>query len=683
MDVAAKAVIISKPRTMLPDDQTPSTGKEFTFDAVFPPGVSQEDIYDSTGRDIVDRVLEGFNGTVFAYGQTGAGKTYTMVGSGTGPDRGIIPRVFEHIFKKIESSADGVKFLIQASFLEIYNEDIRDLLLVGGGKQGVPTPRLDLMDKPDGSVGVKGLSSIVVKDMGELQALLATGLGNRSVGSTLMNSESSRSHSIFTVVIESSGEGGHVKVGKLNLVDLAGSERQSKTGAVGDTLKEAAKINLSLSALGNVISALVDSKNLNGFIPYRDSKLTRLLQDSLGGNTKTVMISTVGPVDYNYDESLSTLRYASRAKNIKNKPRVNEDPKDALIRGFQEEIDRLREELARRDGATVTTAVPQQQPNADLVQKLQGLETRIIHGHEMLAQAAEKDVELNRTRANEIRIQEKYNEQSAERQNLEEQCKYQIGQADELRRKLEKAKARYQRSREDLADVESEFQQERESLLSTIREMHKIANFNDIVIKARVPKQDLERIEVTAWFSEETGQWVVDPSMCDDYTLLRIPYSKPIFDLHLDTHPFDPLAEITKSVYFTYSDSGEVKRDFNPQDALGLPASEGGRTAVRPLTADKHGRPNSASPGRPVSSASRHRLFTSPESGNTRPISAAGSQRLFTSPELSRPGSSSGFPRPDSASGFPRPVSSSGNVRPTTAGSQFPKARGLVKQDVL
>lgn len=161
-----------------------------------------------------------------------------------------------------------------------------------------------------------------------------------------MNQTSSRSHSIFTIVIEcAESSGDHIRVGKLNLVDLAGSERQSKTGATGDRLKEATKINLSLTALGNVISALVDGKST--YIPYRDSKLTRLLQNSLGGNAKTVMCANAGPADYNYDETLSTLRYANRAKNIKNKPKINEDPKDAMLREYQDEIKRLKEQLER------------------------------------------------------------------------------------------------------------------------------------------------------------------------------------------------------------------------------------------------------------------------------------------------------------------------------------------------
>eukprot|EP00061_Rhincodon_typus_P012414 g38135.t1 len=172
----------------------------------------------------------------------------------------------------------------------------------------------------------------------------------RSVASTNMNEYSSRSHAIFVVTVECSELGldgeNHIRVGKLNLVDLAGSERQSKTGVQGERLKEATKINLSLSALGNVISALVDGKSTH--IPYRDSKLTRLLEDSLGGNAKTIMVATIGPASCNYEESLITLRYANRTKNIKNKPRINEDPKDALLREFQEEIARLKAQLERR-----------------------------------------------------------------------------------------------------------------------------------------------------------------------------------------------------------------------------------------------------------------------------------------------------------------------------------------------
>lgn len=193
---------------------------------------------------------------------------------------------------------------------------------------------------------MQNLTNVIVKSVPEIEKIMNAGMKHRKVGETAMNDKSSRSHSIFTIYIERSAiiNGAQkIRAGKLNLVDLAGSERQSKTHAEGDRLKEAQKINLSLSALGNVISALVDGKSTH--IPYRDSKLTRLLQDSLGGNTKTVMIAAVSPADYNYDETLSTLRYASRAKSIKNKPKINEDPKDALLREYENEIKQLKQAL--------------------------------------------------------------------------------------------------------------------------------------------------------------------------------------------------------------------------------------------------------------------------------------------------------------------------------------------------
>lgn len=241
--------------------------------------------------------------------------------------RGIIPNAIEQIFSYIKSAGTSAQFLVRASYLEIYNEEIRDLLSPQKGT------RLDVKERPDVGVYVKDLSTFVVKDIQEMDRLMDVGNKNRSVGYTDMNAQSSRSHSIFSITVEVSekGEDGeeHLRAGKLHLVDLAGSERQSKTGATGDRLKEATKINLSLSALGNVISALVDGKSSH--IPYRDSKLTRLLQDSLGGNAKTLMVATMSPASYNYDETISTLRYANRAKNIKNKPKVNEDPKVIVV----------------------------------------------------------------------------------------------------------------------------------------------------------------------------------------------------------------------------------------------------------------------------------------------------------------------------------------------------------------
>ncbi|ELK27148.1 Kinesin-like protein KIF3B [Myotis davidii] len=339
VDVKLGQVSVKNPRGVA--HEMPKT---FTFDAVYDWNAKQFELYDETFRPLVDSVLQGFNGTIFAYGQTGTGKTYTMEGVRGDPEkRGVIPNSFDHIFTHI-SRSQNQQYLVRASYLEIYQEEIRDLLSKD------QTKRLELKERPDTGVYVKDLSSFVTKSVKEIEHVMNVGNQNRSVGATNMNEHSSRSHAIFVITIECSEVGldgeNHIRVGKLNLVDLAGSERQAKTGAQGERLKEATKINLSLSALGNVISALVDGKSTH--IPYRDSKLTRLLQDSLGGNAKTVMVANVGPASYNVEETLTTLRYANRAKNIKNKPRVNEDPKDALLREFQEEIARLKAQLEKR-----------------------------------------------------------------------------------------------------------------------------------------------------------------------------------------------------------------------------------------------------------------------------------------------------------------------------------------------
>ncbi|GAB5566692.1 kinesin-like protein KIF3A isoform X5 [Prionailurus iriomotensis] len=374
-----QAVSVDEMRGTITVHKTDSSNeppKTFTFDTVFGPESKQLDVYNLTARPIIDSVLEGYNGTIFAYGQTGTGKTFTMEGVRAVPElRGIIPNSFAHIFGHIAKAEGDTRFLVRVSYLEIYNEEVRDLL----GKD--QTQRLEVLatttlafsyyhsdqsgktlyqqkdddwlkalsvkERPDVGVYIKDLSAYVVNNADDMDRIMTLGHKNRSVGATNMNEHSSRSHAIFTITIECSEKGVdgnmHVRMGKLHLVDLAGSERQAKTGATGQRLKEATKINLSLSTLGNVISALVDGKSTH--VPYRNSKLTRLLQDSLGGNSKTMMCANIGPADYNYDETISTLRYANRAKNIKNKARINEDPKDALLRQFQKEIEELKKKL--------------------------------------------------------------------------------------------------------------------------------------------------------------------------------------------------------------------------------------------------------------------------------------------------------------------------------------------------
>ncbi|XP_030058868.1 kinesin-like protein KIF11 isoform X2 [Microcaecilia unicolor] len=327
--------------------------KTYTFDMVFGPQAKQIDVYRSVVCPILDEVIMGYNCTVFAYGQTGTGKTFTMEGERSpdaeftweeDPLAGIIPRTLHQIFEKL--SENGTEFSVKVSLLEIYNEELFDLLS--------PSPdvneRLQMFDDPRNKRGViiKGLEEIAVHNKDEVYHILERGAAKRTTASTLMNAYSSRSHSVFSVTIhmkETTIDGEElVKIGKLNLVDLAGSENIGRSGAVDKRAREAGNINQSLLTLGRVITALVERAP---HIPYRESKLTRILQDSLGGRTKTSIIATVSPASINMEETLSTLEYAHRAKNIMNKPEVNQKlTKRALIKEYTEEIERLKRDLA-------------------------------------------------------------------------------------------------------------------------------------------------------------------------------------------------------------------------------------------------------------------------------------------------------------------------------------------------
>ncbi|XP_008320635.1 kinesin-like protein KIF11 [Cynoglossus semilaevis] len=328
--------------------------KTYTFDMVFGPAAKQIEVYRSVVCPILDEVIMGYNCTVFAYGQTGTGKTFTMEGERS-PDEqftweedplaGIIPRTLHQIFEKL--TENGTEFSVKVSLLEIYNEELFDLL---SPSEDV-TERLQLFDDPRnkrGGVVVKGLEEVTVHNKDEVYQILERGSAKRRTASTLMNSYSSRSHSVFSVTIhmkEMTLDGEElVKIGKLNLVDLAGSENIGRSGAVDKRAREAGNINQSLLTLGRVITALVEKRP---HVPYRESKLTRILQDSLGGRTRTSIIATVSPSSSNVEETLSTLEYASRAKNIMNKPEVNQKlTKRTLIKEYTEEIERLKRDLA-------------------------------------------------------------------------------------------------------------------------------------------------------------------------------------------------------------------------------------------------------------------------------------------------------------------------------------------------
>lgn len=286
----------------------------------------QEDVFDFSIRSTVDDILNGYNGTVFAYGQTGAGKSYTMMGSDIDDDmgKGIIPRIVEQMFASILSSPSNIEYTVRVSYMEIYMERIRDLL--------VPqNDNLPVHEEKSRGVYVKGLLEIYVSSVQEVYEVMRRGGTARAVAATNMNQESSRSHSIFVITItQKNVETGSAKSGQLFLVDLAGSEKVGKTGASGQTLEEAKKINKSLSALGMVINNLTDGKSTH--IPYRDSKLTRILQESLGGNSRTTLIINCSPSSYNDAETVSTLRFGVRAKAIKNKAKINAELSPAELK---------------------------------------------------------------------------------------------------------------------------------------------------------------------------------------------------------------------------------------------------------------------------------------------------------------------------------------------------------------
>ncbi|XP_077342055.1 kinesin-like protein KIF16B isoform X2 [Lithobates pipiens] len=350
----------------LPDGITGDSGRErtktFTYDFSYFSAdsknanyISQEWVFKDLGSDVLKSAFEGYNACVFAYGQTGSGKSYTMMGNPG--DSGLIPRICEGLFSRIaDVTRRGIaSFRTEVSYLEIYNERVRDLLRRKTSK----TFNLRVREHPKEGPYVEDLSKHLVQNYSDVEELMDAGNINRTTAATGMNDVSSRSHAIFTINFTQAKFDAEMPcetVSKIHLVDLAGSERADATGATGVRLKEGGNINKSLVTLGNVISALADlsqdatnhlAKKKQVFVPYRDSVLTWLLKDSLGGNAKTIMIATISPADINYGETLSTLRYANRAKNIINKPTINEDANVKLIRELRAEIARLKALLAQ------------------------------------------------------------------------------------------------------------------------------------------------------------------------------------------------------------------------------------------------------------------------------------------------------------------------------------------------
>ncbi|KAM6221504.1 kinesin-like protein KIF13B [Rhynchocyon petersi] len=403
VDVDANKVILYPVNTNLSKGDARGQPKAFAYDHCFwsmdesvrEKYAGQDDVFKCLGENILQNAFDGYNACIFAYGQTGSGKSYTMMGTADQP--GLIPRLCSGLFERTQKEENEEQsFKVEVSYMEIYNEKVRDLLDPKGSRQTLKVREHNVLGPY-----VDGLSKLAVTSYKDIESLMSEGNKSRTVAATNMNEESSRSHAVFKITLthtlydvksETSGE----KVGKLSLIDLAGSERATKTGAAGDRLKEGSNINKSLTTLGLVISALADQsagKNKNKFVPYRDSVLTWLLKDSLGGNSKTAMVATVSPAADNYDETLSTLRYADRAKNIVNHAVVNEDPNARIIRDLREEVEKLREQLTKAEAMKSPELKDRLEESEKLIQEMTVTWEEKLRKTEEIAQERQKQLE--------------------------------------------------------------------------------------------------------------------------------------------------------------------------------------------------------------------------------------------------------------------------------------------------
>jgi len=499
-----------------------SDGKEtrFTYDRSYWIDTKQETMFDDLGKAVVQKGVEGYNGTIFAYGQTGSGKTYSMMGEEG--NLGLIPRLNIDLFQQLNAlKTEKRQYFVTVSYLEIYNEVIKDLL-------NPSDAHLQIREHPDLGIYVDGLAEIKATSSNDIQAFIDQGNKVRTVAATKMNERSSRSHSCFTIRISQKTteelKGGITRESKLdsrlNLVDLAGSERAGKTGAAGQQLKEAGAINLSLSALGNVINALAKAGGANGHIPYRDSKLTRLLQDSLGGNARTIMIAALSPADDNYDETLSTLQYASRAKQITNKATKNEDVNEKVIHELKNEIEELKAQLTAMAEGRSSTGMKDSTVEEEYLEKIAVLERAQLDSweeKERLSQQFEIERKKNLENENHVRavmetvkienmeLIKRMRALAFEKRMLEKEFNSKLILRNELKHKIAAEMERLKKSRSLEAGGDTSKHDEITSLVLTIESERKqlVVNKEELeelqnLIKENEDRQLEERAEMSA-----------------------------------------------------------------------------------------------------------------------------------------------------------------------------------------
>ncbi|XP_042636611.1 kinesin-like protein KIF27 [Orycteropus afer afer] len=575
---------------VVPNTQQIIIGRDrvFTFDFVFGKSSTQDEVYNICIKPLVLSLIEGYNATVFAYGQTGSGKTYTIGGGHVASviegQKGIIPRAIQEIFQNI-SENPNIDFNIKVSYIEVYKEELRDLL-------ELETSLKDLHIREDekGNTVIVGAKECPVESADEVMSLLEMGNAARHTGTTQMNEHSSRSHAIFTISIcqveknmEAAEDGSwqsprHI-VSKFHFVDLAGSERVTKTGNTGERFKESIQINSGLLALGNVISALGDPRRKSSHIPYRDAKITRLLKDSLGGSAKTVMITCVSPSSSDFDESLNSLKYANRARNIRNKPTVNFSPESDRMDEMEFEIKLLREALQSQQASISQTSQTHSEgtPDKSKIHSLEELVTQLQEeclGYQNCIEEAftflvdlKDGVRLNQNQQH--RLQEWFNMTQEMRKAVRTSFRHRdIGNVEEgpqhttvlqLKRELKKCQCAlaadeivFNQKELEMKELKNQVQmmvQENKGHVVSLKEAQKVNRLqNEKIIEQQLLVDQLSE-ELTKLNMSMTSSVKEN---CGDGPDARIPEKRPFtvpFDNHLGHYIYIPVRPDSRKVY--------------------------------------------------------------------------------------------------------------------------------------
>lgn len=487
--------------------QTISNVQQFTYDYAFPQDCTQLEVYEQSAKEIVDSVLEGYNGTIFAYGQTGSGKTYTMYGIGDGPIRGILPRAISQIFDYVDRHKPDTEFDIKASYIQIYEDKILDLL----NNDIKNAPKIKLKEDPSRtSFQMENNIIYSVNNIDVIKYILSVGAKNKKFRKTNMNVASSRAHTILTIWIKQSSSDKKI-FSRLNLVDLAGSESAKKAETEGEGFIEATAINSSLLVLGNCISALTSLHNKKTVVPYRENPLTKLLKDSLGGNARTLMIATLSPSSYNANETLNTMWYAQKAKSIKNKAIINMDPKDSLIIKYKSEVQNLEDQIEfqrtaieSNDACNHILAANIDAEN-DLRSEISSLKRKTISMEKEIANE-EKKIKKEKKKHKKLII--------LKNSSYETVNKFEVNSnSDKLDEDIIENKnnendiSELKHKREQLKIIQSEITNKQRMRQKQIDELNSIAQKLTKIVKSNISSEKLKSIYKSSTFDAETQQW--------------------------------------------------------------------------------------------------------------------------------------------------------------------------------